>query len=298
VFDGHGPSGHKVSRFFRDSFADMLFRHRAFPCDARTAIRETLRKAERLVLRRVDCEYSGTTAAIAVVRGATLTAANVGDSGMFVTTSPLGAAAAGGVTSAALTSAAVTLEHKPEAAGERQRIESMGGQVVKQGEHPLDPHRVYLKGTRVPGLAMSRSLGDTLAHSAGVVSEPDFYERALGEGDRLLVLASDGLFDAVGLHAATRVLRKAGVGAGCSRAGGAPGRMGSGDGCRVAGRGTSGGGGGGGGGGESGTAQRAADGLVRAAIQAYDESNEEPDDITVLCMAYAHTPTPPGNGKR
>ena len=37
---------------------------------------------------------------------------------------------------------------------------------------PIGPARVYLKFEEYPGLAMSRSIGDMIAHSVGVSSEP------------------------------------------------------------------------------------------------------------------------------
>jgi serine/threonine protein phosphatase PrpC len=48
----------------------------------------------------------------------------------------------------------------------------------------------------VPGLAMSRSLGDVVAHQAGVSSEPEFFERDLDPStDRLILVATDGLWE-------------------------------------------------------------------------------------------------------
>src|SRR3546814_16814574 len=48
----------------------------------------------------------------------------------------------------------------------------------------------------IPGLAMSRALGDTVAHSAGVSSEPDFFVRDLNHAtDVVLMLATDGLWE-------------------------------------------------------------------------------------------------------
>jgi serine/threonine protein phosphatase PrpC len=59
------------------------------------------------------------------------------------------------------------------------------------------PARVWLGHMDVPGLAMSRSLGDAVAHSAGVSSEPEFfeYEFNVGQEDLVLVMASDGLWE-------------------------------------------------------------------------------------------------------
>ena len=48
----------------------------------------------------------------------------------------------------------------------------------------------------VPGLAMSRSLGDTVAHTAGVISEPEFTERELNpDEDKFILVATDGLWE-------------------------------------------------------------------------------------------------------
>ena len=57
------------------------------------------------------------------------------------------------------------------------------------------PPRVWLGHMDIPGLAMSRSLGDTVAHSAGVSSEPELSVIQLEPEDRVVVIASDGLWE-------------------------------------------------------------------------------------------------------
>lgn len=48
----------------------------------------------------------------------------------------------------------------------------------------------------LPGLAMSRSLGDTVAKQAGVISNPEITRRVLSnDADAYLVLGSDGLWE-------------------------------------------------------------------------------------------------------
>ena len=42
---------------------------------------------------------------------------------------------------------------------------------------------------------MNRSLGDCVAHTAGVSSEPDFTERLLTPNDKFIVVATDGLWE-------------------------------------------------------------------------------------------------------
>jgi serine/threonine protein phosphatase PrpC len=47
----------------------------------------------------------------------------------------------------------------------------------------------------IPGLAMSRSMGDRVAHSVGVSEEPETWEFTLGLNDKFLVIASDGVWE-------------------------------------------------------------------------------------------------------
>lgn len=42
---------------------------------------------------------------------------------------------------------------------------------------------------------MSRSLGDVVAHSAGVISTPECFQKTLSSKDKVMVLASDGLWE-------------------------------------------------------------------------------------------------------
>lgn len=58
---------------------------------------------------------------------------------------------------------------------EKRRIEAHGGRVepyIDFDGSNLGPSRVWLKDADVPGLAMSRSFGDKVAASCGVISEP------------------------------------------------------------------------------------------------------------------------------
>ena len=42
---------------------------------------------------------------------------------------------------------------------------------------------------------MSRSLGDTIAHSVGCSCEPDISHMVLGSTDKIVVIASDGVWE-------------------------------------------------------------------------------------------------------
>jgi serine/threonine protein phosphatase PrpC len=70
---------------------------------------------------------------------------------------------------------ALSRDHKPDIAGEFDRINIYGGRVECCKDikgTPVGPKRVWLADAPYPGLAMSRSIGDGVAKSVGVISEP------------------------------------------------------------------------------------------------------------------------------
>ncbi len=54
---------------------------------------------------------------------------------------------------------------------------------------------MWLATENVPGLVMSRSIGDDIAHQAGVISEPHITKHDIGSKDQFVVTATDGLWE-------------------------------------------------------------------------------------------------------
>ena len=192
VLDGHGEHGDSVSAHFATQLAHRMFNHADWLNDIRKAVRESILACEEEILNlyRVDTDFSGTTLSMAIVRGNTLLGVNIGDSRVIVgTTSSEG----GNVVAEEFTH-----DHKPDEPAEKERILKAGGRVFAvQYDDGIDgPPRVWLGNMDVPGLAMSRSLGDSVAHTAGVISEPEFTERTLDpQKDKFLIIATDGLWE-------------------------------------------------------------------------------------------------------
>lgn len=55
--------------------------------------------------------------------------------------------------------------------------------------------RVYYQDKLEPGLALTRSLGDSAAGHIGVIAEPDVKRVDLTPSDRFVIVASDGIWD-------------------------------------------------------------------------------------------------------
>lgn len=202
VFDGHGPYGHDVSSFVHDTLPGVFVRDPNFKDDPVTALNHAFPKTQTLCQRaadkgKFDCSLSGTTATVVMVRDGHTYAAHVGDSRAVIASAD---------SEGKLVARDLCPDHKPEHEAEKKRIQASGGQVRRlEGDVP---HRVFVKGKMYPGLAMSRSLGDTVAASAGVTSNPEVSKTALKPNDRLILVCSDGVWEFITSQEAVDLVSK------------------------------------------------------------------------------------------
>ncbi|CDJ67674.1 protein phosphatase 2C, putative [Eimeria necatrix] len=191
VLDGHGPSGHLVSGFVNRRLPRLVGESWGPQGGLQKALfAGYLAANEELKKGNIDIFCSGTTCVACVLQERTLYVANVGDSRAILGRGPS--------PEGPWTAVPLTTDHKPELETERKRILAAGGRIAPLQEEdgsPCGPLRVWLPTDDVPGLAMSRSLGDSLAANVGVVAQPEVGTFSLREGDRCLLLASDGVWE-------------------------------------------------------------------------------------------------------
>ena len=94
----------------------------------------------------------------------------------------------------------MTTPQCPSIPDEQARIVAAGGIVSQQSDSfgvLCGPHRVWIadRNNPVPGLAMSRAFGNSVAASVGVISKPVITRHTIDSKDRFLVLASDGIWE-------------------------------------------------------------------------------------------------------
>ena len=214
VFDGHGPHGHLVAA----RCAQELPKHL---CDTnfnfQVAFGRMQQDLEDGDVETCDARHSGSTCiAIILDDEHRITVAGVGDS-MAV----LAMRKEHGVYVISYSPSVLNVPHKPELPEERRRIEAAGGKIhahdddddpnVPEADRALLPKRVWYRNEisdnhvenssghvcrSMVGLAMTRSLGDSLAHrQVGVISTPEVHCDYLDEGHDFIIVASDGLWD-------------------------------------------------------------------------------------------------------
>ena len=195
VWDGHGEAGHLVSQQFKDRYAEAVFGDSEYQAGGEGINRAMAKhfltiEATTLKDGSIDTEFSGTTAVCGVLTAdKTLYCANCGDSRLML----------GELDdkSGKIIAKEVSIDHKPDDPEEKARIEANGGRVfaVQYDDGVDGPARVWLKHMDIPGLAMSRSLCDGVAHSAGVISEAQCFTVKLTAKTKTLIIGSDGLWE-------------------------------------------------------------------------------------------------------
>ena len=200
VLDGHGVNGHLVSRFVTKYFTSFFKNNKKMNASNSNeeAICYRLKKNNYDILKRafrhaerdigknsdIDANFSGTTCVMVFQIGEKLICANVGDSRAIMVKGsdniiPL------------------STDQKPDDPEESKRIIENGGEISQFEEdgEKSGPFRVWKKGEVYPGIAMSRSIGDLIASTLGVIPEPKFIEDKIDKDTKFIVIASDGVWE-------------------------------------------------------------------------------------------------------
>ena len=200
VCDGHGIYGHEVSSYLVYniplSINEILIKKKYKKITEKnksniiSILKNYFLKIDKNISKETDIDvtFSGSTCVSAIFTKSKIICANVGDSRCIL----------GKYNGKKWFSQNLSYDHKPDSIFESERIIKNGGKIepyVDENGEYYGPKRVWVKYKKVPGLAMSRSFGDTMAHSVGVISEPEIFEYSILEEDKFIILASDGIWE-------------------------------------------------------------------------------------------------------
>jgi len=214
VLDGHGANGHLVSRFVTKYFTSFFKNNKKmnqYTSDEDTVcyrlkkneydiLKRAFRHAERDISKStdIDANFSGTTCVMVFQIGEKIICANVGDSRAIIVKTK----------NNELDIQPLSIDQKPDDPEESKRIIENGGEISQFEEdgEKSGPFRVWKKGEVYPGIAMSRSIGDLIASTLGVVPEPKFIEDKIDKDTKFIVIASDGVWEFLDNKAVTDIV--------------------------------------------------------------------------------------------
>lgn len=203
VMDGHGEFGHLVAAFVQDRLPVWLGLEQNLKTQPEQCIANACKRlTSELSRSNINCAFSGTTLVFVVKIDEILYCANIGDSRCVL---------ASRGSDGKIVSKALSRDHKPDDPLEKKRILAEGGRVETLPGPPgvdMGPYRVWLATVDVPGLAMSRSIGDSVSHTVGVTHIPEIFSHKIQEEDEFLVLGSDGVWEFVENDEALAIVEK------------------------------------------------------------------------------------------
>ncbi|OMJ68550.1 hypothetical protein SteCoe_33955 [Stentor coeruleus] len=215
VFDGHGKHGREIVKFCSD-FMVNYFDNNFSSTSPKEFLTSMTEECDKVLLNEsnINCSTSGTTAVVLLINPTSIWTCSVGDSRAILGTLPKHQKPIENkiisetlsykrpvVVSNILKAVQITLDQKPNISYELARILKSGG-VVQQLSNSegkkIGPYRIWKPNGKVPGLAMSRSLGDSIAKSIGVISKPVIHQLEICyPRDQFIILATDGIWDAM-----------------------------------------------------------------------------------------------------
>ena len=219
VCDGHGKNGDKISQFItkhlplnlekilkknetekkkKEKNSPIIKKNKKMENQLFLSLKKTV---EELFATDLDTYFSGTTLNCLLIKNHTIYICNVGDSRAILS---------GGENFTKIH--LLSTDHKPENILEKNRILKKNGRVQKmkndKGEK-VGPLRIWLPDENLPGLAMSRSIGDLIGSSIGITWRPNMQIKELCKGSKsILIIGSDGVWDVLSNFEVVEILKR------------------------------------------------------------------------------------------
>jgi len=212
VCDGHGIFGQDISSYLVNNLPQNLNKD-IINKNIKNLSTEKLQNLSKILEstfvqtninlntdERIDSTFSGSTCVTVLFTPTRLICINVGDSRCVM----------GKFSNDKWYSKNLTRDHKPSEPDEMDRIIAAGGKVEAYRDNEgnfVGPERVWKKEGDVPGLAMSRSFGDEVAHTVGVIVNPEIDDYQLLNEDKFIILASDGIWEFISSEEVVNIVK-------------------------------------------------------------------------------------------
>ena len=184
ICDGHGLFGDLVSQYVSETLPSYI----------KNTSKEELTKAfidtndSLLNKTKIDCSLSGATCTSLIITLDRIICANIGNTRAILARFENGC----------YNPVNLSRDHKPTESDEIKRIISEGGLIKqlydKNRKEYIGPERIWLKNSAIPGLSMSRTFGDYIAHTVGVINIPEIKIVDFTGGEKFIVMASDSIW--------------------------------------------------------------------------------------------------------
>ena len=207
VFDGHGFNGHIISEYLKENLIKKIVNHprlkvldnleniySQFSDNKYKIIKELFYEIDNEILNlNINKDLSGSTCTLLIQIGDKIINANIGDSKAILVYED------DNINNIKNKYKIVKLSKDctPNIETEKKRIIMNGGKVIQlknNNEQEKGPLRIFLKDKMIPDLSISRSFGDKIGKSIGVISNPVINEYTLNKTVKFILIASSGIW--------------------------------------------------------------------------------------------------------
>ena len=217
VCDGHGDNGHLISEFIKINLPLVMYMEikslfylinnkENHTKDKIVAYFTEICKQsfdiinKKLILnKKIDTSLSGSTCISLLFYEDLIISANLGDSRAIM----------GKLNNNKWTYESLSRDHKPSEIDEALRIKYKNGIIhpyMNENGFYKGPNRIWIEGQGIPGLAMTRSFGDEIGSTVGVLSEPEIKIFNYEKEDKFIIIGSDGLWEYISCQEAINIV--------------------------------------------------------------------------------------------
>ena len=207
VCDGHGAFGHLCSEYIALNLPKKITsNYKSYYLSQSkeqiltkvfTSFNQELTKN-----KNIDTILSGSTCNTILFLDNTITCANVGDSRAVLCR----------YIDNEYKAIDLSRDHNPNEKDESERVTSKGGHILqyydKIMKRFIGPKRIWLKNSDIPGLAMSRSFGDEIGHTVGIIATPEVREFKLEGNEKFMIIASDGVWEFISSQQCVDIIKE------------------------------------------------------------------------------------------
>ena len=200
ICDGHGIYGDLVSKYISENLPLFLKN------DSEENIIKTFIDINNSLIDKnqtnIDCSLSGCTCTTLIISLEKIICANIGHTRAILARYENGC----------YNSIMLNRDHKPTESDEIKRIISQGG-IIKQfynkvKKEYIGPERIWLKNSDIPGLSVSRTFGDNLAHTIGVINIPEINIYEYTGNEKFIVIASESIWQFIDSDECIQIIKE------------------------------------------------------------------------------------------
>ena len=198
ICDGHGEKGQIISQYVAEKLPEYIknINNESIINEFKNINKEIYEN------KNIESSMSGTTVSSLILTSEKIHSINLGDSRACIFKYENGL----------YSYKYLTRDHTPNEKDESLRIINSNGRIMRcydeMNKKYIGPERVWLKNKDEPGLAMTRSIGDKIAHTIGVLDEPEFKYYEYDGNEKFIIIASDGIWEYLNGDDCIKILKK------------------------------------------------------------------------------------------